>query len=244
MSPRRKDKKEVKAGTGWIVTFTDLMTLLLTFFVLLFSMSSMDKVLISRISPMSASYGFITTGSAGKTPDRIIVLQEAVRDPAIMYEQEDRIKDLLFPDDVLPPGMDRSTLNKNLEILANPDGWVISLTDKLLFAPGSWELPSEGQQLLASLADVLHYTRNDVNISGHTDNTPSRGAVDNYELSAYRAHSVLEFLVSRQLAPERFSISAYGPDRPLWGNTTEDGRAANRRVEILIKTEQRLGRYL
>ncbi len=244
MSPRRKDAEDPKPGMGWMVTFSDLMTLLLTFFVLLLSMSSMDKVLISRISPMTASYGFIATGSAGKVPDRIMVLNEVVSDPAIMYEQEERIKDLLFPDGVLPPGMDRSTLNKNLEILANPDGWVISLSDKLLFASGSWDLPPEGQQLLASLADVLHYMRNDVNISGHTDNTPSRGAVDNYKLSAYRAHSVLEFLISRKLEPERFSLSAYGPDRPLWDNATEDGRSGNRRVEILIKTEQRLGRYL
>ena len=225
-----------------MTTFTDLMTLLLCFFVLLLSMSSMDRTLISRISPQTASYGFIVTGSAGRAPDRIKMIQAAMSDPAIMYRQEERIKNLFFPDEELPPGMDRSTLDRNLEILANPDGWVISLTDKLLFEPGSWELPPAARQLLASLADVLHYMTNEVNISGHTDNAPSTGGVDNYTLSAYRAHSVLTFLIACKLDPKRFSVSAYGADRPLHSNDTEEGRAGNRRVEILIKNEQR--RYL
>lgn len=244
MARDKKDQEEAVAGTGWLVTFSDLMTLLLTFFVLLLSMASMDKVTISRISPMSASYGFIATGSAGQIPDRIKMVQEVLSDPSIMYQKEERLKDLLFPNEILPVDMDRSTLDKNLEILQHPDGWVISLTDKLLFEPGSWELPPAAQQLLASLADILHYTICDVNISGHTDDIPTESEVDNYVLSAYRAHSVLEFLVSKQLQPERFSLSAYGPDRPLRPNDSEENRAGNNRVEILIKTELRQGRYL
>ena len=90
--------------------------------------------------------------------------------------------------------------------------------------------------------DVLLYTEMDVNISGHTDNVPN-AEMSNYELSGKRALSVLEYFLQNKVRPQRFSVSGYGPDRPVADNRLESGRAANRRVEILLKNEMWLGGY-
>lgn len=239
---RKKKEKEEPGMAAWLVTFSDLVTLLLTFFVLLLSMASMDKVMLARINPFQADHNTISLKGAGKVPTRIRMVMELINDTRNVFEKQNRIKDLLFPDDELPPDIDVSTLDRNLRILEKPEGLAIVLTDELVFEPGSYTLTEGAKVLLEQVALMLRYTAADCNISGHTDTIPG-GRMDNYTLSGMRAQSVLEFFINREFAPERFSISAYGPDKPLEDNRTEEGRRMNRRVEILLKTEMWLGRY-
>ncbi len=239
---RRRKSGGGGGGEGWLVTFSDLMTLLLTFFVLLLSMSSMDQTLISRISAFSSNVSPISVSGPGRVPDRIRMVLAMLRQPASVLEKQDRIKDLLFPNDILPPELDAGTLKENLRILEHPEGVVLVLSDSLLFTPGSAEIPAKGRAVLEALTPLLHYSSADLNIAGHTDD--EKGDIDNYTLSAHRSLAVLEFFLERKFAASRFSISAYGPDRPLDKNDTTEGRTRNRRVELLLKTTQWLGRYV
>lgn len=239
----RKKKEEPKGNPSWLVTFSDLVTLLLTFFVLLLSMSSMDRTLLTKINPFDRGFGAIKYHGSGRVPQRIKLIVDLVKDPKTAFEQRDRIKDLLFPEDVLPPDIDMSTLDRNLRILQKPEGLAIVLTNNLVFKPGSYTLTSSAEQLLSQIVLMLQYTSADVNISGHADNTGGNTAA-NYPLSGKRAMSVLEYFLDQGLTPSRFSVSGYGADKPVESNATEYGRAQNRRVEILIKTTQRLGRYV
>ncbi len=240
---RRRKKPSGGGEGGWLVTFSDLVTLLLTFFVLLLSMSSMDKALLTRISAMTGEISPIDHAARGKIPDRIRLMLEIVNDPKSILEKPNRIKDLLFPNDILPPELSPGTLDANLRILAHPEGVVIVLTEAVLFPQGEYALTPAGLKLLEALVPFLHYTTADVNISGYTDDVAVPG-VNSYVLSGRRAMSALEYFLQQKMRPSRFSVSGYGPDRPLAPNDTDAHRASNRRVELLVKTTQWLGRYL
>jgi chemotaxis protein MotB len=240
----RRGKRGAGGGesAGWIVTFSDLMTLLLTFFVLLLSMSSMDRTMLSRVSPMTSNASPISHSGRGRVPDRIRLLLQMLRDQENIREQLERIKDLLFPNDILPPELSPGKLADNLRVLAHPEGVVIVLTEGVLFPAGGHALDAPAQKLLSALTPLFQHSSADISISGFTDDATPPGT-DPFVLSGQRAMSVLEYFLQQKLKPSRFSISGYGPLRPLEPNTGAAGRARNRRVEILLKTVQWLGRY-
>ncbi len=239
----RQKRRNEGGGPGWLVTFSDLMTLLLTFFVLLLSMSSMDTTVINRISSYSKSLSLIDFSGAERLSERISLLVPLLRDPRSLLEKKNRIKDLLFPLDVLPKELSVGDLQKNLEILEHPEGVVIVLTSELLFSEGSAELDEKGKKLLDALSPVILAVNADTNISGHTDSVPARG-MSNDDLSALRALAALERFLPAGIPPDRFSISGYGAEKPMFPDTTDEGRRKNRRVEILLKTTPRIGGYL
>ncbi|EPR44030.1 OmpA/MotB domain protein [Desulfovibrio sp. X2] len=240
---RRERAKSSGPGMGWVITFGDMITLLLTFFVLLLSMSSMDHSFLTRISVFNKDMGHLTSRGAGRIPTRVWHVVELMERPQDARIDKKRIQDLLFPDEVLPAGIDKKTLEQNLDILERSDGVVLVLSDRLLFDTGSAELSDAAKALLGQVAMVVEACGAPVNVAGFTDDVGGESDA-NYRLSEERALAVLtELLAARPLAPERFSVSAYGPQRPLFDNDTDEGRAGNRRVEILIKTQQPLGSY-
>lgn len=220
----------------WLLTFADMMTLLLCFFVMLLSMSSMDFSIIHEVgSSFLGNMGLAPKKGAGKIPTRFEFVQEVIDNPIEAIHNPQRIKDLLFPDEVLPEGMARSTLNDNLQVLVRPEGLALVLSDGLLFGTGKSELGEDSRKLLSEFAKFLASSSMPVNVSGYTDNVAGKEK-DNYALSAERAMAVLSFFLEFGFGPERFSVSAYGESYPLADNTTPEGRAKNRRVEILLKT--------
>ncbi len=236
MARRRKRPETAESGATWLVTFADLMTLLLSFFVLLLSMSSMDKsILRDAVSHFVGDMGLAPKKGAGRITTKFEFMDRVIANPAEILHDPQRIKDLLFPDEVLPEGMARSTLDENLQILLRPEGIALVLSDGLLFETGEGALKEESRKLLAEFALFLASVSMPVNVSGYTDNVPS-GQKDNYTLSAERAMSVLSFFLQQGFDPRRFSVSAYGEAFPLGDNATPEGRARNRRVEILLKT--------
>jgi chemotaxis protein MotB len=232
---RDKRKRPPKPGSAWLITFSDMMTLLLTFFVLLLSMSSMDRSFLTRFNIYTADIGLLTYERAGQVPSRIRLVVELFERPLDVLHKKQRIKDLLFPDDVLPPEIDRSTLEKNLEILQRDEGVALVLNDGLLFEPGGYELTPAARVVLEQVGQVIEFMPAPVNVSGHADNSPS-ASVSNLELSARRALAVFDELLEQGHSEQRLSLSAYGATRPIADNATEEGRARNRRVEILLKT--------
>ncbi|NCD24465.1 MAG: flagellar motor protein MotB [Deltaproteobacteria bacterium] len=236
---REKKEESSGAGMGWLVTFADLMTLLLTFFVLLLSMATMDRSIMREIAvSLVGDEGLAPSKGAGKVPAKFEFIEQTLQDQEKIFENHQRLKDTLFPDEVLPKDMPRNALLNNLEVLARPEGVAIVLSEGLLFQSGQSELNESSKKLLSEFVAFLASYPVPVNIAGYTDNVPG-GAKDNYVLSAERAMAVLTFFLEQGFEPERFSVSAYGPDFPLAENNSPEGRAKNRRVEILLKTTGR-----
>lgn len=149
----------------------------------------------------------------------------------------------------LPPKIDpRPTLLEAERKLKRPDlnlhqdarGLVISLPQSILFASGTDEVRSQALPALSQIASVLLESNNRVVLVGHADATPihTKRFSSNWQLSAARSLSLLALLTNKYGIPEtRLSIQGYGSNNPLSSNDTEAGRAANRRVEILILAE-------
>jgi chemotaxis protein MotB len=215
------------------------MTLLLSFFVLLLSMSSMDKsILRDVVSHFVGDMGLAPKKGAGRVTAKFEFLQQILDKPEKALLDPQRIKDTLFPDEILPEGMARSTLDENLQVLVRPEGIALVLSDGLLFGVGESVLTDDSRRLLSGFAEFLAAVPAPVNVAGYTDNIPA-GQKDNYMLSSERAMSVLVYFLERGFEPRRFTVSAYGEAFPLGDNTTPEGRAMNRRVEILLKTSGR-----
>lgn len=237
----RKRKIQETGPTGtWLISYGDLMTLLLSFFVLLLSMTNVDSAALARLSMLAKDHVFGEQSGPGRIPERIQLIVKMLKDPAKVLGRQKRLKELLFPLDLLPKDMPAGKLDRNLEILAHPEGVVIVLTEGLLFEEGRHSLSGIGKSLLATLLPVIQAVNADVNISGHANSIETD---DGYELSFLRAASVLDYFLHERLPAERFSVSGYGADRPLYPNSDEEQRRKNRRVEILIKSTPRVAGY-
>lgn len=226
----------------WLVTFSDLVTLLLTFFVLLLTMSSMDNAILTTVTLTTADLGLLEKRGSGRVDVRERMVIDLMEKPWEVLNKQQRIKDLLFPDDVLPEEISKADLNKNLDILAKPEGVALVFADNLLFTQDSAELSDKGKFIVDRLVPMMTQTHAPINVAGFTDQS-DRG-VDAYQLSGDRALSVLAFLVEAGIPNNRFSLSAYGSNFPV---VDEQGRpvesAKNRRVEILLKTALPIGGY-
>jgi chemotaxis protein MotB len=118
-----------------------------------------------------------------------------------------------------------------------------TVNSDLLFAPGSWKMRPQGQQVIANLAKKLAPTQqNHLIVSGYTDNAPigpglqREGVTSNQELSQKRADAVMQYLISQGVAPDLVSAQGFGDASPVASNDTAQGRAQNRRVELSLAT--------
>ncbi len=240
----KKKKKEVCPPLAlWLVTFSDLMTLLLTFFVLLLTMASMDNAILTTVQLTTADLGLLDKRGSGRVnvKDRLVV--ELMEKPWEVLDKADRIKDLLFPDEVLPEEMDKSTLDENLDVLARQDGVALVFTSDILFEEGGDTLSGRGRFLISRLVPMITLTEAPINVAGHTDGTEGTGSM--YELSGDRALAVVAYMVEQGVPDKRFTLSAYGDHFPVvdrLGRPVADS-AKNRRVEILLKTARPIGGY-
>ncbi len=238
----KKKKERCPPLALWLVTFSDLVTLLLTFFVLLLTMSSMDNAILTRVTLHTADLGLLDKRGSGRANVKERLIVELMEKPWEVLDKKQRLKDLLFPDDVLPEELTKSDLDKNLDVLAKPDGVALVFTDQLLFEPGGAVLSPRGEFVLDQLVPMMTQTEAPVNIAGYTDGT--EGATNPYALSGDRALSVLSFLVKAGMPNKRFSLSAYGGDFPVRDEFGRPAQSAmNRRVEILLKTARPIGGY-
>ena len=239
----KKEKKEgCKPLALWLVTFSDLMTLLLTFFVLLLTMASMDNAVLTKVTLHTADLGLLQKRGSGRANVKERMVAELMEKPWEVLEKKQRIKDLLFPDDEMPEDISKSELDKNLEILAKSDGVALVFTDKLLFTPGGSELSDKGKFIIDRLVPMMTQTNAPVNVAGYTEQGES--AANPLILSGDRAMSVLTFLVEAGLPNQRFSLSAYGGAFPVLDERGDPvDSAMNRRVEILLKTARPIGGY-
>lgn len=209
----------------WLLTYSDLITLLMAFFIVMYAMSNVDKAKYAALAgslaiafnqgggsvvPMpGAGPGF--GGGLGNT------LQEAGEEIAADMQ------------DLADTGQ--------IRVFENERGIIVSLQGTVLFDTGSADLRPEAQKVLDVVAGKLQELGNYVQVEGYTDDRPINSTLfpTNWELSTRRASNVVRYFTDNKGLPaERFGAMGYGEFRPLYDNTTEAGRAKNRRVDIVI----------
>ena len=120
----------------------------------------------------------------------------------------------------------------------NDRGLVIQFLSQVFFSSGKSTMTKEGQSSLEKIVNVMRKVDREVRIEGHTDNEPIKRTkylyASNWELSAARALTVLDYFMAKGLDPKRFSVAGYGEHRAVVSNSTKEGRRKNRRVEIVV----------
>lgn len=230
-------------GDEWLATYSDCITLLLTFFVLLYSMSSVNEAKLKSISSALQSVLNSSGGDSilqfnmenGEVPiegsevkAEIDKSLEAVDENAIMYE---KIKEFVK----------KNGLEDTVEIREDERGVVMKLRDSILFESGKAELKVDSKEILGKIGNLLNTFDNGVIVEGHTDNLPinTYKYASNWELSAARAVNVVKYFVEdEKLDAKRFTASGNGEYQPIVENNSEENRAINRRVNILIMAKK------
>lgn len=225
---RRRDEteNELNKGALWAVTYGDLMSYLMIFFLVLFSFSvaRSDR---AKSRKYEESLGNIQKAFGGKATTQGLERAKA-------QEQESQVESKLKESVV-------SGELKNFARIETSERKVkLVMAEGVLFGSGSADLKEPARRVLAPIAAELKKLPNDVVIEGHTDNVPVRSGRygSNWELSMARAYSVLRFLQGEGLPDRHLAGIGYGETRPAADNTTSEGRARNRRIEIsLLKTD-------
>ena len=278
-----KKQEDPPAGSpAWMATFSDLMNLLLCFFVLLFSMSTIDEAKLNElIASMNSSFSIFSAGatsigegilisngvsqlndlaeyinSMGAAEDAETQsdnLQEYeatdspvpsdATNPESLQEMSEKMEEMNLAEneqlaELISEAVADNNMSDQIDVSFTAQYVLLTMKGSLLFDSGSAGLKKESEQVLDKVAVILErYAGGEVEINGHTDTVPIKSAkyADNEELSSARALSVFYYLVNNStLDSTKLKHAGMGERVPVADNSTEEGRAKNRRVEIRI----------
>lgn len=256
---KRKPEETPKGSPPWMNTFSDLMNLLLCFFVLLFSMSSVDTGKFELIAAsFSNSFSVLPDGGSTMGEGSLItsgisqlsniavytsdlgVAEETDAESEAVDEVE---REKLAQSEKMAEAVDQYIENNNMQESVEVDFTaqyvLLTLNGALLFDSGKADIRADAVDLINKIGDMLKvYEENIIEVEGHTDNVPINNHhkfKNNNELSSFRALAVAGYFIEKKsINPAKLKYSGRGEYVPVADNTTADGRARNRRVEIKI----------
>jgi chemotaxis protein MotB len=243
----------------WLLTYADMITLLMVLFIVLYAISQVDLAKFGKLrTGLSDSFGDKTPavfdgGSGGQgaleggqapisplpsasKEELLVAGEKALKEQYAAAQEQQHLQETK---DKLSESLSKAGLDTKVRFRVEQRGLVVTIaTDQVLFKVGQAALEPGGRGVLDQLATALRTLPNLIAIEGHTDDTPILGSAlfdTNWELSTARATTVLRYLIERHGLPaERLSASGYADQRPVADNLTDAGRAANRRVEIVV----------
>ncbi len=221
----------------WLVTYADLMTILLVFFVLLYSLASFEKekyktkveTIIGQLEQNQKPNGILLDMS--KDTDRKISLEDITglrsRERTLFKMVNNLVR--------------KTDQNQNITTQFRNGKIIITVSGETLFSSGSAKLNPRALPVFNQMIQIFDkFPEYTVNIKGHTDNIPISTPVfpSNWELSAIRATTVLRYLISMGMRPQRLTATGYGDIMPRVPNTTDKNREKNRRVEFVLEKNE------
>ncbi|CDO01594.1 Chemotaxis protein MotB [Oceanobacillus picturae] len=254
MKRRNIRRNKNKGAPKWMVTYSDMVTLILVFFILLFSMSQIDSVKFEAISESFRNrmiFDFYPSPVPMENPTEHTRDEESGKN-SNEFENPTQLENKTDDDDTtrqdsldnlmenVDQYLDENELNSVISATRTDQGVVLVLQESILFDSGEAEILASGKPFLSKIASMLDSLPNNVKVEGHTDDRPidSFRYPSNWELSGARASSVIRYMIEENKFDEsRFSSVGYGDTRPLVENTSEENWAKNRRVEIVILEE-------
>ncbi len=208
-------------GEGWLMSYLDVLTLLITLFVLLLSMAGQGQGLdgteyagesTRRVSPVAQVSALALAGGLGPAASGLQPRHEGL---------QPRFRGLEI---------------EGVSVAEGERGITLRIDDNLLFSSGQAALTSGGREVLQDLVETLEAFEGQISVEGHTDSIPisTERFPSNWELSTARAIAVLRYLATAGVAESRLRAIGYADTQPLESNDSAEGRAANRRVELLL----------
>ena len=228
MARRKKKGDEIKTD-GWMDTFADTMTLLLTFFILLYSISAVDS---EKLKELSQALQHSLTG------DTSIEEVQSIDDLKVELEKGTKYEDLAAK---LNKIIEQNSLTDEIKIREEDRGIVLELDESILFDPGKAHIKESSIPILDTIAKIIQETNNEIVAEGNTDNVPVNNTEykSNWQLSADRALNIVDYLIEKKnIDPNRISIKGYGEFNPIAPNDNAENRSKNRRVDILVVEER------
>jgi chemotaxis protein MotB len=235
-----------ESGGGWIVTFADMMTLILVFFILLYTLATYEdeayKNLVATVQVLDGDGNQISVidyaTQNGRSPEPLRPVEDMLGlnpteqvienlRPAIVEELESMIGN--------------TDLSNSVDLAFNADKITLQIDGRFLFQSGKAELKDSARVIFDNLGQLFRqYADYKIAIRGHTDNRDIETTQfpSNWELSAIRATTVLRFFIGLGLDPERMTATGYADFIPLVDNDTAENRARNRRVEFVLEKEK------
>ena len=243
-APEEEEEDEHECPQGapsWVMTFADLVTLLMVFFILLFAMGSIEEEKWKQMkSSLKDALGQENIPEAG-IREGLDVIKEKVLDETTIHAVDEvgamvakeveeiasEVEEFVFKNKLAGKG----------EVSSDERGAIITLSDTVMFPPGKSRMTYTGDEIIKQVFDILKQFSYQVKIEGHTDNVPMNTAQypSNWELSAARAAEVARKLVKAGFNPTNLSIEAFAQYRPKVPNDSRQGRATNRRIEIVYQ---------
>lgn len=255
---RKKQRQEESSGAPeWMTTYSDMVTLLLTFFIMLFSMATIDKNKFTDIakslsnSLMNLSTGESILDSSGKSiitvdfvnpsdknlPEQKEKYIESAEEMVIDAQRQIHNMEMDIAKDEIRQAADAQGIGEKVEIVEEKDYILVRLESEVFFDSGSADIRPGGFLVLQQFAEILRNIDNEILVSGHTDNVPINTPLykSNWELSTARATTVVRYFTETLgLDPVKFTATGNGEFRPIEDNNTAEGRQRNRRIEIMI----------
>ena len=219
----------------WIVTFADLMSLLLTFFVLLLSFSSTQMAKFEAVAgSLKNALGMRSELDLSDQAERRELIerlenQRSEQDPATAPDLEQELSKLLT---------ELGGHGRGIAALTG-EGIVLNISGDLMFASGEATLSPEAIQVLDRISNYVLQSDRPLDVVGHTDNVPISTPLfpSNWELSAARAGSAVRYLVDRGVDAQRMRAIGRASTRPVDSNSSAEGRSLNRRVEFIFNLQ-------
>ena len=236
---RKKKAEEPENSERWMLTYLDMITLLMAFFCILFAMANVNATKFKQVA-QSMSMALGTGGGGGSSmltnfSGTGISPQTATSaNSLIQLRENNEFKAIMR---LIREYSAKEGLSKSVKASITERGLVVNLADSVLFSSGSAELSAKARGVLDRLAELLFKTGSVIRVEGYTDNVPIHTAryQSNLQLSTDRATNVIMYWLSKY--PEQspnLSAAGYGEYHSIAPNETNEGRAANRRVEIVV----------
>ncbi len=229
----RKKQEECPPGApGWITTFSDLMSLLLTFFVLIVSFSSIQQVKFQKaLGSLKAYLGVLPKQESAFYQRQLVMPQMTDEGSRRMKRLAKELKKLIK----------KRRLQQQIKYEFTSKGLLIRIDSPVLFDLGKANIKPNAYPILDKVVEMTRDWDNEIRIEGHTDDLPIHNSrfPSNWELSAARALSVLRYFIGKGIEPQRLAAVGYGEYHPLVPNSSPENRARNRRVEIYIEKKEK-----
>nr|WP_315024504.1 flagellar motor protein MotB [uncultured Aminipila sp.] len=247
MSKKNKHPhQEEEGGEAWLLPYSDLMTLLLAVFIVLFAVSQVDagkaQQMSEEFSEQMMTESFVSSEAANKQSTQAAVSTSSQTkeqlEKAIEQKELQNLKELKADIDAK---LQKENMSGSVTTSIDKRGLVISFNNAILFESGSAEIKKENEYALLEVADMINNLNNYIRIEGHTDNVPMHSEVypSNWELSTARAVSVVQLFINQcNVPPEKLVAVGYGEYRPVADNSTAEGRTKNRRIDIIVLSEK------
>jgi chemotaxis protein MotB len=250
MTRRRRRPRAHSNHERWLVSYADFITLLFAFFVVLYASSQVDRRKVGKLARaiqtgfeemgvFPASRTQIPLNTNSQMPFTMAQVIASSPEDSLIPPPEDPDLSILQSD--LKEALHNEIALHEVDLHREPEGLVVSLREFGFFQSGSATIKVESLPALDRIASLLAIRTCGLRIEGHTDNVPIHTAqmASNWELSTARATELIRLLIVRhRFSPERLSAAGYAEYHPIASNLTLQGRAQNRRVDIVILGEQ------